>query len=253
MCGDPVVWYVVLWVTFTLSYPVLILKKLFSKEVESENSEEIETAKGSDLIEASSERFEVPNSGIHKELEANPRELSKGLEIVSFLVYTGPLFSLYKLWTHYSSLKIAGTWLEFKSPVSPLYYPQYRPSLMILIFSISIILMFQLLQIALFVKRDSRFPTIFTYVLILSVFSLTLVFLSFLINPSTNAVLIGTYVKEIGGVSVVAFLWIWYLVVSERVIDTFVGRNKTFQFLSSKLTLATPVVLLTGMFLYAVF
>lgn len=253
MCGDSVVWYVVLWVTFTLSYPLLILKKLFSKEVESENSDEIGTTKRIDLTKTSTEQSDVSDIVANKEQVDNSRELSKGLEIVSFLVYTGPLFSLYKLWTHYANLKIAGTWLEFRSPVSPLYYPQYRPSLMILIISISIILMFQLLQIALYKKRDSRFPTIFTYVLVLSVFSLTLVFLSFLIHPSTNAVLIGTYLKEIGGVSVVAFLWIWYLVASERVIDTFVGRNKNFQFLSSKLTLATPVVFLIGVFLYAVF
>ncbi len=137
-------------------------------------------------------------------------------------------------------------WTMFTSTVSTIHFPV----IILELISPVILLFFQGIQCYLFLKKDFRFPKIFSYCQILSAISSTLLFFTLYKFPEIAQIDLQELRHDMIKALVRGFFWILYIKKSIQVKETFVNQGRSLNLLSYKVLYLAPLALLGILFIW---
>lgn len=150
------------------------------------------------------------------------REIGGWLLLVALGVFLGPFIMMLQIAPLYFEIFTNGGWEILTSPDSELYHALWAPFLLTEMLINILLIFIGIYSIILFVGKKKSFPKVYIGVLI---FSFGLIFLDAavykLIAPD-EPMLDPDTMKELIKSGIAAAIWVPYMIVSERVKETFV-------------------------------
>lgn len=187
------------------------------------------------------------NEGNTTETPATPKPIGGWLYLVGLGVFVGPLYLGIQLLSNLKEIN-NGTWSKLIFKSSEYYHPIYFPTLTLELFACVVLFVAQLVQIYLFLKKDKRFPEVYSFVLLLSAISSSFIYFSVSSYPAPDKAvlktLFTTMIQSIGS----AVIWITYMFNSKRVKETFIRDYNTLPFLNLHRTFVIPLLIVSIFF-----